>query len=85
MTVYLTVQEAALLARCNPATIRRRVKAGQLSAIRPDGRRLLLLEQDVRAWVEHHRVPPDQQPARPATLRRVTPGSVAVLKAMEPR
>jgi excisionase family DNA binding protein len=84
---YLTVEEAARIARCNPRTIRRAFEAGKLRAFRP-AHRILLLESDVRAWVESSAVVqavPRQEAARARPLRRrlSAPGSVTALRDME--
>ncbi len=83
---YLTVPEAAELARCNPRTIRRAVEAGTLAAFRP-ARRILLREVDVVAWIESRPVRAPER-ARPAPVRRPraapgSPGSVQALREME--
>jgi excisionase family DNA binding protein len=81
---YLTVDEAAALARCNPKTIRRAFAAGRLRAFRP-AHKVLLREDDVRAWVESQAA---AEPVPPLTAgrsrsRRPVPGSVASLRALE--
>jgi excisionase family DNA binding protein len=48
---YLTVNEAAEAARCHHNTIRRAIDAGHLVAFRPAGR-ILIREEDLRAWIE---------------------------------
>lgn len=86
---YLTVEEAASMARCNPMTIRRAFKAGVLTAFRP-AHRVLLRETDVRDWIESR---PATMPAPPSRLPRSPrqrsgnggpePGSAADLRAIE--
>lgn len=51
MSDYLTVQEAAELARCEHKTIRRAIHAGLLPASKPAGR-LLIRADHARAWIE---------------------------------
>ncbi len=79
---YLTVDEAAAIARCNPRTIRRACESGELVAFRP-ARRLLFREQDVREWVESRRIVTGAGRPRVSPPRRAEPGSVATLRAME--
>ncbi len=90
---YLTVEEAAMLARCNPMTIRRAFRAGALTAFRP-AHRLLLREADVRAWIERKPASDPQRPARtprrtgtgrplPGANGKPVPGSAADLRAIE--
>lgn len=80
---YLTVDEAAELARCAPKTIRRAFTSGALRAFRP-AHRVLLREDDVRAWVESQAATRSELP-RPGRSRprRVAPGSVADLRERE--
>lgn len=78
---YLTVEEAARLARCHPKTIRRAFQAESLRAFRP-ARRVLLREDDVRAWVEARGAAEPERPRR-VRLGRPEPGSVAALRDME--
>jgi excisionase family DNA binding protein len=87
---YLTVPEAAQLARCNPMTIRRAFTAGVLPAFRP-AHRVLLRESDVREWIESRpAVAPDRpRPARksrrrPAPNGKPVPGSAAHLREIDP-
>jgi excisionase family DNA binding protein len=86
---YLTVEEAALLARCNPMTIRRAWKAGALTAFRP-AHRVLLREADVREWIERRAAWEPDAPRTPRAARRrsgsngkPTPGSAADLREIE--
>ena len=89
-SVYLTVEEAASLARCNPMTIRRAFKAGALTAFRP-AHRVLLREADVREWIERRpasepqapRVPRAPRRARLASNGKPMPGSAADLREIE--
>jgi excisionase family DNA binding protein len=80
---YMTVEEAAGLARCNPATIRREVHRGHLRAFRP-ARRVLLREDDVREWIESRAAAPgDEIAPRAASPRRAAPGSVQAIRRLE--
>jgi len=80
---YLTVEEAAHLARCNPKTIRRAFTSGALRAFKPTSR-VLLREEDVRAWIEGHTATtPYEHRGGPSRPRRPAPGSVASLRDME--
>nr|WP_185972430.1 helix-turn-helix domain-containing protein [Georgenia yuyongxinii] len=47
---FLTVPEVAERLRASVFTVRRRIKAGELSATR-SGRRLLVLESDLAAYI----------------------------------
>ena len=81
---YLTASEAAALARCHPKTIYRAVTAGHLPR-RGATARVLLLEADVRAWIENGPPPPPSCPLpRMPGGRSSSPGSVAALRAMDP-
>jgi len=51
MTKYLTVKETAALVRHEPDTVRRWIQKGKLKA-RKVGKAYLLLESDVREFVE---------------------------------
>jgi excisionase family DNA binding protein len=83
---YLTVDEAAALARCHPKTIRKAFESGALPASRP-AHRVLIRADDVRAWIEARpaagteRRDPTARPRRPA---RRAPDNVAALRAMDP-
>jgi excisionase family DNA binding protein len=84
---YLTVQEVAELARCEHRSVRRAISAGRLRAFRPT-RRILVREDDARAWIESRRAAglvaqPERRPIRPAQASAV--GSVARLRAIEGR
>lgn len=84
---YLTAIQAAELAHCHPKTIHRAVLRGHLPAFRPL-HRILLREQDVRAWIESRPITqasprprsPGQRRGRPAP----SPGSPAELRALDP-
>jgi excisionase family DNA binding protein len=81
-TPYLTVEEAAQLARCHPKTIHRAQRSGELRSFRP-AHRILLKEEDVRAWIEaesERRAPRPRPAQRP---RRAQPGSVSRLRDIE--
>jgi excisionase family DNA binding protein len=79
---YLTVEEAAKLARCDPKTVRRAIAGGDLRAFRP-ANRLLFLEADVRGWVEARPVVAIPSRPRPTRRRRQVPGSVQALRDLE--
>lgn len=86
---YLTVKEVAELARCEHKAVRRAINAGLLQAFRP-ANKLLVREQDARAWVESRPLvvaPGPRAEARPALARRrrgrPTNGSVASLREIE--
>ena len=84
---YLTVPEAADLARCEHKAVRRAIASGLLVAFRP-ARKLLVRELDARAWIESRparvaAVAP-QHARRPGRQRsRPRPGSVDNLLRME--
>lgn len=48
---YLTLEEAAGVARVSPSTLRSWIRLGRLRAFRP-GRRLLLVEAELHAFVQ---------------------------------
>ena len=79
---YLTVSDAAALARCSSKTIRRAIHAGHLTRIGATTR-VLLAESDVRAWVENGPAARSQPPAR-VRRGRPAPGSVTTLREMDP-
>lgn len=86
MSPYLTVQEVADLARCEHKAVRRAIADGRLRAFRP-ANRLLVREEDARAWIEGRvafeateRQPERRRSSRPS---RATQGSVADLRAIE--
>jgi excisionase family DNA binding protein len=87
---YLTVLEVAVLARCEHKRVRRAIASGQLVAFRPAGK-LLVREEDARAWIERHPVHAarPKEPSRARSRRRVAPrasaGDVAKLREMERR
>lgn len=80
----LTVTEAAAIAHCHPKTIRRAFTSGRLRAFRP-AHRVLLREDDVRAWVESQTAVTEPAPPRAgrSRSRRPAPGSVAALRELE--
>ncbi len=85
MTIYMTVEEVARLARCEHRSVRRAIRAGRLQAFRP-ARRILVREDDARAWIESRpALAQEEQPQRRQRSRQVMhgPGSVARLKAIE--
>lgn len=55
---YLTVNEAADIARCHPATIRRAIAARRLAVCKPNGKygRSLIKTADLMAWLERSRI-----------------------------
>jgi excisionase family DNA binding protein len=84
---YLTVREVAELARCEHKAVRRAITAGRLRAFQPVNR-LLIREDDARAWIEGRLVTQaaECQPARrraSSSSRAAARGSVADLKAIE--
>jgi len=85
---YLTVQEVAEPARCEHKAVRRAIRQGALRAFRP-AKRLLIREDDARAWIESRMVvaTPTSSPALPSARARSTSrprvGSVAALREME--
>jgi excisionase family DNA binding protein len=80
---YLTVAEAADLARCSTKTIRRAIALGRLRAHKPTAR-VLISQQDLQAWVESQAVAPVRlpRPERPRALRGQA-ASVERLRALE--
>ena len=87
---YLTVHEVAVLARCEHKRVRRAIASGQLVAFRPAGK-LLVRDEDARAWIERHpvRAPQLEKAGRTQSRRRAAPrasaGDVAKLREMERR
>jgi excisionase family DNA binding protein len=83
---YLTVLEVAVLARCEHKRVRRAIASGQLVAFRPAGK-LLVREEDVRAWIERHPVNAtrikEPRPAR--AVPQAGAGDVSKLREMERR
>ncbi|MBV8943126.1 MAG: helix-turn-helix domain-containing protein [Solirubrobacterales bacterium] len=82
---YLTVEEVAELARCEHRSVRRAINSGRLRAFRPT-RKILVREDDARAWIESRPVviatfPPSRSPRR--SLAGSGTGSVARLQAIE--
>ena len=51
----ITIDEAALLAKCSYHTIHRAIKNGDLAAYKP-GKSVLILEEDLNAWFETKRI-----------------------------
>ena len=88
MTPYLTVDEVAELARCEHKAVRRAVRQGALRAFQP-AKRLLIREDDARAWIESRPVagtPPRNPPLpspRPGSTAPRRAGSVAALREIE--
>jgi excisionase family DNA binding protein len=88
--VYLTVREVAAMARCEHKSVRRAIAAGRLHAFQPTNR-LLIREDDARAWIEGRPVAttivpagPGRAPGRPRrTPRSQGRGSVADLREIE--
>ena len=82
---YLMVREVAELARCEHKTVRRAIADGRLRAFQP-GHRLLIREDDARAWIEGRLAAGAATPRRRRPARRLTHterGSVADLKTIE--
>ena len=83
--IYLTVQEVADLARCEHKTVRRAIRAGTLRACGPT-RKILVRDDDARAWIEDRPSPIVEKPRTTRPIRpRSTPStaSVAYLKQLE--
>jgi excisionase family DNA binding protein len=86
MSPYLTVREVAELARCEHKAVRRAITDGRLRAFQP-ANRLLIREEDARAWIEGRLAldvaghPPERRPT--SRTSRAARGSVADLKAIE--
>jgi excisionase family DNA binding protein len=51
MSRYLTLEEVAVSARCGSQKVRKAIKSGALKASL-EGKRFLVAEADMRAWVE---------------------------------
>lgn len=94
---YLTVDEAAALARMHPKTIRRAYESGELPASRPK-HRVLIREDDLRNWIEATPArasephpwakPPPPKPSAPGAPKRRSKAkpateSVTALRAIE--
>jgi excisionase family DNA binding protein len=90
MTVYLTVREVAMMARCEHKSVRRAIAAGRLRAFQP-ANKLLIREDDAHAWIEGRPAAmagsaPSLRSAparRRSTLGSQRPGSVADLREIE--
>jgi excisionase family DNA binding protein len=88
--VYLTVHEVAAMARCEHKSVRRAIASGRLRAFRPTTR-LLIRDDDARAWIEARPVAttvlaPSRRraPSRPRrTPQSQSHGSVADLREIE--
>jgi excisionase family DNA binding protein len=73
----LTVQEVAELARCEHKAIRRAIRQGALRAYRPT-KRLLIREDDAKAWIESRlvaRYEPNLRPAPPSRISFTSAGA----------
>ena len=81
---YLTVEEAAELARCGPKTVRRAVSAGELPAL-PAGGRLLMSQDAVRGWIESRPASMSAPGRRSARASGRAQGTVAKLREIERR
>lgn len=57
--MLLTVKQIATRLHVRPSAVRELIRKGALPALRPGGRRLLVLESDFAAWLEGSRVTPD--------------------------
>ncbi len=85
----LSVAEAATAAGVNPRTIRRAIARGDLRALRPGGRRkIIVLLEDLVAWRDEPVVPRMERAAstsvaNAASRRPPERGSLAALRAME--
>jgi excisionase family DNA binding protein len=55
---FLTVDEAADIARCHPATIRRAISARRLAVCKPNGKhgRSLIRTVDLMSWLDRSRI-----------------------------
>jgi excisionase family DNA binding protein len=55
---FVTVEEAAVIARCHPATIRRAIARRALAVYKPNGKhgRTLIRVIDLIAWLERSRI-----------------------------
>jgi len=80
---YLTVPEVAQFARCEQKAVRKAVHDGVLSAFAP-ARKILIREEDARAWVESRpaRASASSRSAKPRR-RQQGPGSVAALREIQ--
>jgi excisionase family DNA binding protein len=85
----LTVSEAAALAGVHPKTIRRAITRGDLRALRPGGRRrVVVLLEDLVAWRDEPVVPRSERAPAPtiaqaASRRPPERGSLAALREIE--
>jgi excisionase family DNA binding protein len=71
---YLTVPEVAEFARCEQKAVRGAIHRGVLQAFAPN-RKLLIREEDARAWVESRPAPGgSSRPRRPKPKRAQGPG-----------
>jgi len=69
----LTAEEAAAIARCSVATVRRAYRAGTLTAYRRRGSRAILLDpQDVVAWTQGELVTPNISPSSRTAIQART-------------
>ena len=87
MSPYLTITEVAELARCEHKAVRRAIRHGALRAFQP-AKRLLIREDDAKAWIESRVVgTPTPSPSlpspRPGSTSRQRTGSVAALREIE--
>jgi hypothetical protein len=66
----LTAEDAAAIARCSVATVRRAYRTGTLTAYRRRGSRAVLLDpQDVVAWTRGELVTPNISPTSQTAIR----------------
>lgn len=81
---YLTVREVAALARCEHKAVRRAIAAGRLIAFQP-AKKLLIREDDARAWIEGRPAHAEAPAPRPGRRRHAPsgPGAVAKLREIE--
>lgn len=82
---YLTVPEVARFARCGHNAVRDAIASGELRAFMPK-HKLLVREEDARAWVESRpaRAIERQEPRpRPPRRRQAGTSSVARLRELE--
>ena len=89
MAGFLTVREAAAIARCEHKAVRRAVASGRLPAFQP-AHKLLVREEDVYRWIEDRPVSPRLTPDAASGSRRPRagmqsngPGSVSNLREIE--
>jgi excisionase family DNA binding protein len=79
---YLTVQEVAALARCEHKAVRRAIAGGHLIAFQP-AKKLLIREDDARAWIEGRPTSAQTRVPRPGRRRRGPSGPASVAKLRE--